>query len=219
MPLIPTGSRTIFEGRRVRLEVGNESSDVIRSWLPDLRQLGLLSFRPGFETPVQAAGELDGLLSQSIIALVLDRTMKKPCGFVCAYDLKPEAAWGFCLSYVISSARGQLIGIEASYGFWDYLFAQLDLDKIYLDVAEFNSDWLTAFPGIEIGLFTEEGRFRDHLRYADRTWDVVRLAVYRERFAILREIAFRIFSSATERGRTAVEREGGSLIGAELAET
>jgi len=70
--------------------------------------------------------------------------------------------------------------VEAHVTFLDFLFRSLPLRKIYHEVYEFNLD---ATRILESGGFAEEGRFRQHVWYEDRYWDVIRFALYRDGWA------------------------------------
>lgn len=59
--------------------------------------------------------------------------------------------------------------------FLQYVFANWNFRKLYLEVAEFN---LASFAS-GLGLFQVEARLKEHLWFAGRYWDQLTLALYR----------------------------------------
>lgn len=180
---------TIFQSRNCKLRPPNEGdAGVVETWRKDLLQHQLL--------PAGAdADDLFKLVRENPSALILDAA-NTPVGIVSAYGLNQQARWAFCMTYVVEEARSQQIGIEASFGFWDYLFQTLNLRKIYIDVLATNEGWLNSIPGLKVGLlFREEGRFRDHLLVDGQPVDVLRIALYREQFAALRRWLLLLFGA------------------------
>lgn len=70
--------------------------------------------------------------------------------------------------------------LEAAALFTDHLFRSFDLRKIYAEAPEFNAQ---SFPSAIGTLLDLEGRYRDRLYYDGRYWDVLILALSRERWA------------------------------------
>ena len=136
------------------------------------------------------SNEMDTMLHQCITMLVTNTETGEPIGFVQAYNVNREEGWCFFLAYFPPEYRQQRNGAEAAIAFFDYLFRNFNFRKIYMDVQEFNSDFLSA--GVELGGFVEEGRFRQHTYYDGRYWDVTRLALYRDSWDELRELAMRV---------------------------
>ena len=69
---------------------------------------------------------------------------------------------------------------------FQYLFHTYEFRKIYLDVHDFKEG---SFGSVIANSCVEEGRFSQHTWYDDRYWDMVRLALYRDKWPELRDRA------------------------------
>jgi RimJ/RimL family protein N-acetyltransferase len=67
--------------------------------------------------------------------------------------------------------------IEGFGVFVQYLFDHFDLNKVYVEVPEYNMSLFDLGPG---SMLKVEGRLKDHMYWGDRTWDMCFLAMYRE---------------------------------------
>ena len=76
-----------------------------------------------------------------------------------------------------SQATG--LGIEATALFMNFIFSTWNLRKLYLEVPEYNLEWMVNSVG---GVLKEEGRLRRHSYYGHRWWDKYILAVYPDDF-------------------------------------
>ena len=124
------------------------------------------------------------MLSQSIVLLASEAGSGAPIGFLQAYNLNPTDGWCMARAHFEPQHRGQPPSTEAWFALIDQLFGNLGMQKVYIDLPDFDEGVLEATVA---GLFAEEGRFREHTRRDGRYWDVVRLAVYREAWPDLRE--------------------------------
>jgi RimJ/RimL family protein N-acetyltransferase len=155
------------------------------------------------------SAELDNLLRQSITMLVSHKDTHQPIGFVQAYNLNHADGWCYFLAYLAPGYRHQRLGAEASIAFMDYLFRNFSFRKIYTDLYEFNSDILGI--ATQLAGFVEEGRFREHIWYGDRYWDVIRLAIHRDGWPELRDLADRVLRVGVEIGDLVAEKQVGGL--------
>ena len=150
----------LYEGNLASLRpVGRDDAGTLLQWRADLEAFHLLAVPEGVSTEEEYTRHWEATLQRTITLLAVSEPDGQPIGVVQAYDVNLADGWCFVLSYVTPEYRSQRVGLEATVGFWDYLFTQMNLRKIYMDVVESNTGWLRGVPGLEIGLFHEEGRF------------------------------------------------------------
>lgn len=75
-----------------------------------------------------------------------------------------------------AAPESQGLMIEGFMVFVQYLFDHFDLNKVYVEVPEYNMSIFDLGP---TSLLQVEGRLEDHLYWGDRTWDMCILALYR----------------------------------------
>lgn len=178
-------SSTAHVGQFVTLRaVGRADYPIFLQWRTDIKELHVWSSARLVPTVEGFEAEMDRLLSQSTTLLALHNQSGEPIGFVQAYNINPTDGWCMLRVYFAPEYRGRETGIEACLIFVDYLFANIALRKIYIDLPEFNRGLLGSM--FEGGL-SEEGRFREHTWYEGRYWDSIRLALFLERWPELRE--------------------------------
>ncbi len=115
--------------------------------------------------------------------LVFDRErMSEPRGLVTAYQA--DTANGHCR--VAATRFG--VGTSSSFAtirgvflLFDYLFKGWNFRKIYLEVPAFNLEQFTS--AATDGLFVEEGRLHEYTYLDGEFWDLVFLALGRDRWA------------------------------------
>ena len=168
-------------GRRVRLRpVEPEDHAFIRQL--ETAPLALQNYRQrAVLTPPEqyVAGLWSGVLVQFVVDR-LDAERAAPIGLVVAYgaDLRN----GHCALAVVVHQEFWGLGwhLEAVEMLIDYLFVNFPFRKLYAEVLEPN---LARFGVLAGGLFTVEGRLREH-EFADGRWvDHVSLALYRDTWA------------------------------------
>lgn len=134
--------------------IGREDYPAFFQWRTDMLNVHLwMSVRrvPTFE---EFAAEMDQVLRSAITFLICDKESGERIGFTQAYNMNLSDGWCFILTYLLPDYRWRRHGSEASIAFFDYLFRNFNLRKIYMDVNEFNSGFLNA--ALQSGL-VEEG--------------------------------------------------------------
>lgn len=155
-------------------------------WRADLLELHLWSSPRRVPTWEEFRAEMEQITRQSVTFLVVIKGTDEPIGFVQAYNLNLAEGWCFTSEYIVPRYRRGAQAGEAYIALLEYLFRSFPLRKVYADVYEFNIEPLRP---LMAGGFVEEGRFRQHTWYNDRYWDVIRLAMYRERWLEVRDRA------------------------------
>lgn len=99
-------------------------------------------------------------------------------GLVYLYDIdlkNRRAFWGIYMGDLRLQGKG--IGSRVEFALLDYVFSDLNLNKLNCEVLTFNK---TAIQFYKKFGFEEEGHFRQHIFRDDRYYDVVRLAMLKE---------------------------------------
>ena len=163
------------EGSRVRLAPVTPND---HRFLFELATSTEMSYRwryrnqiPRYETFVQ---QLDvDVLAQFVVRHLPDDA---PVGHVVAYG--PDLPNGYC--YVAGVFGSDVIGLhfgaEGLSIFIDYLFATWDLSKLYAEIPEFVHETIADRL---VEPFELEARFRHHLYFGGRHWDLLVYAVAR----------------------------------------
>jgi UDP-4-amino-4,6-dideoxy-N-acetyl-beta-L-altrosamine N-acetyltransferase len=184
-------------GTRVSLRpMGRQDYADLFRWRADLQDLHLLRAPQGVSTFEDFSRWMDALAARSIVAAAMREPDERMAGLVQAFDVDLADGRCYMISYFPPEHRRQWIGREASLLFFDYLFRTFNLRKIYLEVAEFNAGWLGWL--VDLAILVEEGRLRDHVERDGQYWDLTCLALYRERWREVREIAMLLFAAAAE---------------------
>lgn len=110
-------------------------------------------------------------------AIVLTRNPKALVGHIVGYDGNLQD--GTCYLGVIRDPRAGAGALEGVAIFVRYLFAHFPLRKIYIQAPEFNVRQFAS--AISAGVLVEEGRLKQHQYFNGKYWDVLVLALYRER--------------------------------------
>ncbi|MDB9972523.1 UDP-4-amino-4,6-dideoxy-N-acetyl-beta-L-altrosamine N-acetyltransferase [Oceanospirillaceae bacterium] len=99
----------------------------------------------------------------------------KPCGVIGFVDINlisKSSSWAFYSGDTASRGVGSLMEITAL----DYAFKEMELEKLYCEVLEFND------PVIKFHKkhgFKQEGIFKKHHFFEGKFWDVHRLAIFK----------------------------------------
>ncbi|CAN5732722.1 spermidine N1-acetyltransferase [soil metagenome] len=118
--------------------------------------------------------------------VVVDSRTERLVGLVSAYGADTNAGHVRVAMMVAPDVMRSGWIVEAAILFIDYLFAVLNLRKIYFDVPGFNYETSLGRLG---RLFRTEGTLVDHNYYAGRYWDQHILALYRDDWSALAERA------------------------------
>ncbi len=208
VPAPSTDIPLVFHGGRVALRpVGAQDLPAFYQWRTELESLQLIRVPEGASSYQEVTPRLQSMLNRTITLLAVDTQRREARGFVQAYGVNAVDRWCYMLVYLAPQHRAERIGLEASVGFWDFLFSYLNLRKIYLDVSEANSGWLHAIPAQGI-LLKEEGRFREHSLHDGRYWDVTRYAIYREQWMELRDFLLLLLRLEANPGEMKAEGAG-----------
>lgn len=174
-------------------------------WRADLLELHIWGSSRKVPTWEEFLVEMSQLLSGSVTLLVLAREREQPIGFVQAFNHNPSDGWCFTVAYIRPEYRGRPHAAEAYIALLEYLFRSFPVRKVYADVSEFN---IHPMKPLMAGGFVEEGRFREHTWHDDRYWDVIRLAMHREKWNEVRDRA---------RFLLGVQEQAGEMLEAEQA--
>jgi hypothetical protein len=126
----------------------------------------------------------DNLFDPGVLAqfMVVQADTDDPIGLVSSYQASMVAKHCFvAFQRLRTNDDGPTGGlmIEGLLIFVQYLFDHFDFHKVYFEVPEYNASLFARGPG---AIVEEEGRFKDHLYYGDRTWDMLTFALYRARW-------------------------------------
>lgn len=100
-------------------------------------------------------------------------------GFVFSYDYSPLDRHAHFSIYICPEYRNLGVGPEASILFADILFTQLDLQRLYSSVYEYNEPSLLCNQNARFPL---EGRLKENRYYEGKFWDLFIFAIPREFF-------------------------------------
>lgn len=93
-----------------------------------------------------------------------------------------QASWAYYLGEI--EARGQGLARILECNIYDYVFDQLNLNKLWCEIFEFNETVINIHK--KFGAI-EEGKFKDHIFKEGKYLDVIRMATFKEKWLILRE--------------------------------
>ena len=128
---------------------------------------------PSYAAFVESLGR--GANTQFVICT---RDGQTPVGHAVLYDLNLKDRTAVMALAVTPLAARRGWGAEAGALFLRYIFATWDVRKIYAETIAYN---LPQFP-LAFRRFVEEGRLKEHVYYGGRYWDLVILALYRDRW-------------------------------------
>ena len=104
----------------------------------------------------------------------------EPVGHVVAFNANMRHRHVHVAMVVRPDRVGRSWALEGAQLFIDYLFANWDFRKVYAEVVDFN---LAQFGSmVDLAVFDIEGRLTEHEYYGGRYWDVVVVALRRERW-------------------------------------
>jgi len=202
--LASPASQPVYAGQFVTLRtVDRADYPTFLRWRTASSDSQARSSRPPAPSSATFEAEMEAMLRQSIVLLAADAASSAPIGFLQAYNINPTDGWCMVRAHFEEAQRSRPPSTEAWFAIIDYLLGGLGLQKLYIDLLEFDSGALEATVA---SLFAEEGRFREHTRFNGRYWDVVRLAVYREAWPELRERIWFILQVGTETSELLAEQ-------------
>lgn len=129
---------------------------------------------PSPETVAQSLWQ--STLCQFIVEGVVDRSRY---GLVTAYDADFSNGFASLGLLRLSDRKPRGETFEGLFHIIEYLFATWNFRKLYFEVPGFNEAQLV---GLDQEIAIEEGRFRDHLYWNNKWWDMITLALYREQW-------------------------------------
>jgi RimJ/RimL family protein N-acetyltransferase len=97
-------------------------------------------------------------------------------GTIYSYNLNRTDGHVFVTIYMAESWRNKGYGAEAMIVFFEYLFREYNLYKVYVEIYSYNLESLSALIN---GGFTEEGRFCGHRLYNGERYDLIRMTFFR----------------------------------------
>jgi RimJ/RimL family protein N-acetyltransferase len=184
-----------FEGRRVRLRPLREVDlPTLAKWRNDISDLVRYS-DVRFVVPEHVFIEQVRNREKHDVApflLIEEKSSQQLIGHVNMYDYNRDDNHAFLGIYICPAKRSLYFGLEAFIIFVKYLFACFSLNKLYLDVFEYNPE---AWQVIEKLGFQKEGEFKRHILYDGQYWTMFRFAMHREDLGIV-ERFHRRFQSA-----------------------
>ena len=166
-----------MEGRGVQLRRVTPGDYEFLYWLATARETGFRwRYRGMTPSPEEFTRTLwDGIFAQFIVAGG-DGT---PIGLVMAYGAHPRDGYVYLGAVAVPDEIGTGRLVVGTIVFIEYLFAVGSFRKVYLEAPEFN---ISQFGHGLHRYCSEEARLHDHEWYGDRWWDLVTLAIYRERW-------------------------------------
>jgi RimJ/RimL family protein N-acetyltransferase len=189
-PPVPSGEgatpvewEPTWQGRRVTLRPVASS---------DLRFVYRISLDPSiaFRWRYRGALPTEAEFTQSLFSGVLvqfvvsNKRTGDPLGLVTAYNANQREGWVY-LGAVADPQHFRTGRVLEGVGLLiDYLFTLWPFRKIYIESMEFNLD---QFRHASAEVLVEEGRLKNHVFYADRYWDLLILALYRDHWSSFRK--------------------------------
>lgn len=181
------GFQTVAAGERVVLRpVAQTDSELLFGWSNDLHQFNLLHRLASAKEKDEFDVNFAGFLKESTTVISVDRESSAPIGLACAFEHQPVHGWCSVLVFMHEDRRGQALGRDTAFLFWDLIFRRLGVRKINMEVSDFNRGWLESAPAVEAGLLVEEGVFKDHALFNGEYRDVQRLVLFRDKWMTVR---------------------------------
>ncbi|CAN5580375.1 hypothetical protein BH20ACT2_BH20ACT2_09520 [soil metagenome] len=163
-------------GRRVRLRALHQSDFDFLYQLAADEQVGF-RWRTRGLTPAPDAFLALVWAGVDVQFVIVDQRTERLIGLVSAYGADAHAGHVRLAMMAVPDVMRTGWIIEAAILFIDYLFAVMNLRKIYFDVPGFNYDTSLGRLG---KWFRTEGTLKDHNYFGGRHWDQHILALYRE---------------------------------------
>jgi RimJ/RimL family protein N-acetyltransferase len=130
---------------------------------------------PTFQQFVQSLHT--GVLCQFVVTAA---DADDPLGLVIAYNADMRNRFCYAAACLAPNVNRTGMGIEAFILFVQYVFYCWEFRKIYLEATELNMAQYQS--GAASGIYTVEGRMKDHMYMAGRYWDNYLLGLDREQF-------------------------------------
>jgi RimJ/RimL family protein N-acetyltransferase len=109
--------------------------------------------------------------------MVKDRRTNESHGLVAAYNTRFDNGTAYVALQRVTPGKGHGEVTEGLSYFIEYLFQTWNFRKLYAEIPAYNLDQIVDDTSL---LLQEEGRLVEHEYHADRWWDLVTLAIYRE---------------------------------------
>lgn len=184
---IATKPVPVAAGTRVALRpVAQTDSELLFGWSNDLHRFNLLHRLASTVEKDEFDVDFARFLKQSTTVISVDRESSAPIGLACAFEHQPVHGWCSVLVFMHEGGRGQALGRDTAFLFWDFIFSRLGVRKINMEVSDFNRGWLESAPAVEAGLLVEEGVFKNHTIFRGERCNVQRLALFRDKWMTVR---------------------------------
>lgn len=170
-PIVEADYRTLFEWRA--------DTEWLYLWSHPRRLVSYQEYVTTLERSLHA--DVDVWL------MMIAKDNSKPIGFVYSYDTSTWDSFTFVVMFMTSNARGKHLGLEGGALFVRYLMDYFPFRKLYADVFEFNQISQTFITHYG---FEQEGVFPAHRYYQGQYWTMLRLALYREKWEVIRPTLF-----------------------------
>lgn len=194
----------VLRGRLVLLRTAErEDIPTFVRWLGDARTLRFLAMR----APIGEAMEerwFDRMLEShgrdSWFFVICRLEDERPIGSLSLFDVDPvNGAAGLGILVGEVELQGQGYGTDALLVLLDFAFGELRLERVWLDVYEFNKRAIRSY---EKAGFVHEGRLRRARFQEGRFHDVLRMAILRDEWAALdRRPGWELAEAAARPGR------------------
>lgn len=141
-----------------------------------------VGFRWRFRGAIPSLEQFQACLWDAVLCqfVVIDRRSQQPVGHVVAYNYDLHQGYVYVGVVMASDSTATGKGAEAAALLIRYIFETYNVEKLYFEVPEFNIHSVKSVLGL---VFEEEARFRGHLYYGGRKWDLLVCALYRRVYA------------------------------------
>jgi RimJ/RimL family protein N-acetyltransferase len=175
----------LLRGRRVRLRaLTEEDYPLLYRWVCDLSEAYLWRGRRAIVNYAEFCAEQHEKMPFEVGHMLIEgATSGEPLGWIFAYDLAPFE--GSCFLTIYTTPRGRRFGAgaEATLLFLSYLFTYFSLNKVAVEIFEYNTTSLALTRRLG---FAEEARLRRHWKFDGEYYDVFRLSLLREEWEAAR---------------------------------
>jgi UDP-4-amino-4,6-dideoxy-N-acetyl-beta-L-altrosamine N-acetyltransferase len=169
-----------------------EDRETIRLWrnLPQIRRCMLTDHVIG---PEEHAAWFERVFDNPCHRHWIVRCEQEEAGLLNLYDIdirNKRCYWG--LYIVGNNVRGKSVGMFAEYFILQYVFEDLQFEKLCCETLDFNRGVLRMHQAFG---FVEEGRLRRHILRSDGAHDVICLGIFRREWEVKRPQFEKIFRS------------------------
>ena len=169
--------RIVRQGRHVRMRgVATDDYD----WLYDIAVNSDFAHRWRWRGTTPRPDDFIRLLWDDVAVQYVIETRSGPVGMVSCYNVNPANGTGYFAAVARPEYHDTGLLVEGTVLFLDYVFATLDLRKLYFEVLAEN---LPAFQSAVGRYLIEEGRLAGHERIGCHYTDLHIFALYRDRWA------------------------------------